>query len=352
MRVEKKVMDILKKCYSIAPLRYRGENHILVAAEKNDPCKLFDLDGNYKETIWEEPGGTMSMVQVPESDGVFLATHQFYSPNDSKEAKIVRVSPEKGGWKVDVLVELPFVHRFDIVSRNGVYYLIACTLKSGHDYKDDWNHPGKVYACVLPKDLSVYSKEHQLPMEVVMDGMTKNHGYYKVKRDGHDIAVVSCEEGVYCFSPPQEKNGNWEIEKLIDDSSSDAVLLDLDGDGQEELVTIAPFHGDNIYIYHKDNGMFKKVYEYENKAQFAHAIFGGELCGHPSVIIGHRKGEKALLAIFWDREKNRFESEHLDEGCGAANVFHYIKDGVDVVVSTNREIDEIAMYRIYEGEEI
>ena len=69
----------LDRCYSIAPLHYQGKDHILVAAEKVNKCILFDLDGNPEETVWEEPGGTMSMVQVPGTDGWFLATHQFYT---------------------------------------------------------------------------------------------------------------------------------------------------------------------------------------------------------------------------------------------------------------------------------
>jgi len=42
-----------------------GQERILVAAEKHDPCLLFDLEGNQVDQVWDEPGGVMTMVQVP-----------------------------------------------------------------------------------------------------------------------------------------------------------------------------------------------------------------------------------------------------------------------------------------------
>ena len=138
MKVNKIKTHELEKCYSICPLTYNGTEHMLVAAEKVNKCLLFDLDGNLEETVWDEPGGVMTMVQIPGSNGEFLATHKFYSPNDSKEAKIILASPKgKNDWVVKTIVDLPFVHRFDILTRGGVNYIIACALKSGHEFKDD-----------------------------------------------------------------------------------------------------------------------------------------------------------------------------------------------------------------------
>lgn len=349
MKIEKKVISNLTKCYSIAPLHYQGKDYILVAAEKVDKCLLFDTAGNQEDIVWEEPGGVMTMVQVPGTDGQFLATNKFYSPNDSKDAKIVKVTPiERGNWEVKTLVGLPFVHRFDILERNGVRYLIACALKSDHEYKDDWRFPGKVYAAVLPEDISSFDEDHQLELKVIKDGMLKNHGYYRVEDEGVQTSVISCDGGVFQFIPPEETDGEWEIRTLTTDAASDAVLVDFDEDGEKELAVIAPFHGDKIRFYKRVDGIFKLVYEFAETRDFLHSIYGGILCGKPALVTGHRKAERDLMAFTYNKEKGTYEMEYIDRDCGSANVYHYVKDGKDMLVSTNREIDEVALYTITE----
>ncbi len=348
MKATKKVIGNLEKCYALAPLTYQGKKHMLVAAEKINQCRLYDLEGNLCDTIWEEPGGTMSMVQVPGSDGEFIATHKFYSPNNSKEAKLVLASPSKDGWNIKTIAELPFVHRFDIITRNEINYVIACTLKSGHEYKEDWRFPGKVQVCVLPKDLSQVNEENPLKFHVIKDNMLKNHGYSKAETDGVERSFVASNEGIFCFTPPTTKDGAWEIEQLIDEPSSDVTMVDFDHDGEKEMLTISPFHGNHIYIYKKDSdGKYQKIYTYEKEIEFAHAIWGGEICGKQGALIGHRKGDRDLLLFTCtDPEKLTFRAEMLDHDVGPANVLHYEENGKDYVLSANREVNEIALYEL------
>jgi hypothetical protein len=347
--MEKKILAELEKCYSIAPLTYQGKQHILVAAEKTDRCILFDADGNEEATVWEGPGGVMTMVQVPGSDGQFLATHKFYSPNDSKEAKLVIATPDGNGkWDIRTLADLPFVHRFDILESGGEHYLIACTLKSGHEYKEDWSSPGKVYAAKLPDDLSAFDEEHQLPLEVIKDGMLKNHGYYKVVEDGSQSSLVCSEAGVFRFYPPETPDGSWQEEQLLDTPASDATMVDLDGDGMKELIVLSPFHGNDISIYKKIEKGYEKVYQYPEKADFLHAIWSGTLGGKPVAVLGHRKGARRLMGFSYTDGKYGFQT--IDDDCGPANAYGYSHDGKDILIATNREINQIAMYRFDKGD--
>ncbi len=343
MNVEKKVVYKLNKCYSMAKLNYKGQDCFLAAAEKQDPCYLFSAEGELLDTVWEGPGGVMTMEQIPGSDGAFLATHEFYSPNDSAKARIVIASPNESGWEVRTLCNAPFVHRFGILNRNGVNYLIICCLKSGHEYKNDWRFLGATYGAVLPEDLSGFDAEHQLELTLLMDGMLKNHGYSKFVEKSMDTAVVACDTGVYQFVPPASPEANWEIKMLTSDPSSDAILVDFDGDGELELGSITPFHGDTLRVYKKNaEGKYEVQWEHPEKCPFLHATWVAELFGKPTWFVGSRQGERLSMVITWD---GSYKVEVFDQGAGAANAL--MLDDRRLAM-TNRETDEIAIYTFSE----
>ena len=354
MKAEKKVISNLTKCYSMSEITVEGRHCFLVAAEKTDRCILFSEDGTELETVWTEPGGVMTMTPVPGTDGQFLATHRFFSPNDSKEAEIVIATRRgKGDWEIRTLCKAPFVHRFGILSRGGINYLIVCCLKTGHSFKNDWRFPGACFGAVLPSDLSCFDAEHPLPLTLIMDDMLKNHGYAKITHAGHDAALVACEEGTFLFDPPAVLGADWEVTELLSVPSSDSVLCDFDGDGQPELGCISPFHGNSLVIYHLDeDGNFVPQWKYarpEAETEMIHATWACEMLGRPTWIVGWRKGTKDTIAITWDAEAGTYRTEYIDQNTGCANALHFKNsDGVDIVVGTNREIDEVAYYTITE----
>lgn len=344
MFFSKKVIGKLEKCYSIAPLTFRGKNCFLVAAEKHSACLLFDEEGNCLDTVWEEPGGVMTMVQLPGRDGEFLATHRFYSPNDSKEASLVYVCYEETkGWRVRELAKLPFVHRFDILQTENACYLLACTLKSGHEHKDDWRFPGKVYAGILPEDLTVYGENNPLPLVVLKSEMLKNHGYTRCVDNGVQTGIVSCENGIYQFFPPEKKDGEWQVKQLLEIAASDALKLDLDGDGKDELFIFSPFHGDTVWVYHETENGWERVYEHPEKLEMLHAIDCGIIKGKTCIIFGYRKQNRELMCLYYEAGKG-YRTEIIDKGCGPANVHFFQNAGKEKILAANREVDEIALY--------
>ena len=343
MRVEKKVIARLPKCYAVTRLEYKGEPCFLVAAEKQDPCYLFSEDGEILETVWDGPGGVMTVAQVP-GRPIVMATQKFFSPNDSAEAKIVYYRKVDDAWVCELLCELPFVHRFGVLERGGRYYLIACTLKSAHAFKDDWTCPGRVWVAPFPEDITQHNAANPLKLTPLLSGLYKNHGF-EICREGADsFAVIACENGIYKIVPPAEPEGEWSTELLLDTPASDILYLDFDGDGERELLVLSPFHGDTLTVWKKTDGRFTEVYRHAKRLPFLHAIWGAEIGGRVYGFIGNREEERDLFAIWWNGRE--YVCDMLDRGAGAANVMYFRADGKDQLLAANRETDEIAVYTL------
>ncbi len=343
MKATKKVIASLEKCYALGSFHYDGTDHIVASAEKNNPCYSFDLQGRLCDTLWEGPGGVMTVTQAP-GQPILMATQKFFSPDESCDAKIVYYRRENGVWKCELLCELPFVHRFGVLERNGRRYLIACTLKSAHAFPQDWTCPGRIWVAPMPENLTRYNAENQLQLSPLVSGLYKNHGFEICYDAEGSFAVVACDNGVYRVTPPGEEDGEWDCQQLVDVPASDALYLDFDGDGERELLLLSPFHGDLLTILKRDGGEFREVYRHEKRLPFLHAIWGTEIKGRVYGFIGNREGDRDLFAIYWNGE--RYVYDMLDRGAGAANVMYFRADGRDMLLASNRETDEVAVYQL------
>lgn len=349
MKVNKKVLGTLNKCYALARVEFDGKNYLACAAEKEDPCYLYDYEGNFVEKLWDGPGGVMSLEQYPnQTYPTLLATWKFYSPNNGADSKIVYYLRKNGEWQIHTLCKLPFVHRFGVIERNHQKYLVACTLKSAHAFKDDWTCPGRVWVAKLPEDISIFDEDHQLELTPLISGLTQNHGFFKTEEEDYQIAIVGTKNGIFKVVPPADENGEWIYEQLTTDPASDMLYLDFDQDGQKELMTFAPFHGDTLAVYKLVDGSYQKVWEDERKMPFLHAIYPLEMNGKVYGIYGYRRNELELNLLSYDKETNTYVSENLDRNAGPTNALAFKDQGVQKIFVSNRETDEIALYTIEE----
>lgn len=340
MNFEKQVLTTLPSCYSANSIVVDGETRILVASEGEGPCLAW-TSPDYSEvhTVWEGPGGTMSIVPIPGTNGEFLAVQKFFRMFQWEDAKVVHVRPlESGAYEVTDILHLPYIHRFDLLTVGDRHYFVACTLATTKESKEDWSSPGKIW-------VGEYTGVGALEITVLKDGITKNHGYSRLTQDGIMRGLVTGEEGAFEVTPPQSPDSGWTVNQFMDWPISDISAIDIDSDGELEFATIEPFHGEYFRVYKKIDGIFKKVFEHPEITEFYHVVVGATLRGVPVFIGGCRRGKQQLFYVRASGTNPlKLEAVIIEEGVGPSNVCVLNEKDRDIIVTANRETDEAALY--------
>ncbi|MDR2452391.1 MAG: hypothetical protein LBE85_11645 [Candidatus Accumulibacter sp.] len=345
MKIEKRALTRLDRCYACNSIEVDGVTRILLASEGKNACLAWSAP-DYAESrvVWDEPGGTMSMVPIPGTNGEFLAVQKFFRMYDWEEAKIVHVRPlANGGYEASDVLHLPYIHRFDLLGAGGRLYFIACTLATAKADKDDWSRPGKIW-------VGEYTGPGPLRIRVLREGLTQNHGYSRLARDGAARGLVTCREGAFEVTPPAAPDGDWQLRQFMDWPISDIAAIDIDGDGEFEFATIEPFHGQYFRIYKKIDGRFEKIFEHPEVSEFYHVVVGATLAGEPVFIGGCRRGRQQL---FYVRARRKAPLELaavlIEEGVGPSNACVVHEPRRDIIVAANREKAEAALYFVTPG---
>ena len=339
MKFIKEHLCDLPFCYAVSQSISDGSLEYILATDDTGPCYSIDAKTNKKETVWEEPGGTMSIIPLPGGNGDFLASQCFLPGFSALNARIVKVSRQNGRWHVVPWLDLPYVHRFDILERNGVRYLLACILTTTDQPQADWACPGKLIAAELSSDFA--PPEHFI---TIAKGMTHNHGYFRAERAGYAQAYTACDEGIFEVTPPEQKGGKWLIRKILNVRASDVALCDINGDGAEELAVIEPFHGTDFVVYQKTIDGYQEIYRYPEKMAFTHVVWGGNLCGEPVFLGGCREEGKEFFVLRW--KNGAIQSEIIENGYGPSNVAVFRNDGQERILVANRESAEGALFTV------
>ena len=340
MHIERRFLAGMNRCYAATHIDVDGQTRILLATEGEGPCLAWvgpDHEGPH--TVWAGPGGTMSMVPIPGTNGEFLAVQKFFRMFEWEEAKLVHVKPAgDGSYRVTDALHLPYIHRFDLLPVRDRLYFIGCTLATRKASREDWSSPGKIF-------VGEYRGPGPLQVSVLKDGLTQNHGYSRLERDGRVSSLVTCREGAYEVTPPQRAGAAWGVQQFMDWPISDIAAIDIDGDGELEFATIEPFHGSYFRVYKSVAGTYLKVYEHPEVSEFYHVVTGTTLAGKPVFVGGCRRGRQQLFYVqARQQEPLVLQAEVIDEGVGPSNVHVMHEPGRDIIVSANREKAEAALY--------
>ncbi len=340
MKIEKRFLTTLNRCYSCNSIEVDGQTRILLATEGEGACLAWTSpDYTQSHTVWEGPGGTMSIVPIPGTNGEFLAVQKFFRMFDWEEAKVVHVRPlASGGYEVTDILHLPYIHRFDLLTVGGRHYFIGCTLATTKAAKDDWSNPGKIW-------VGEYTGVGPLQVSVLKEGLTKNHGYSRLTQDGRMVGLVTCEEGAFEVTPPQTAGGEWSVRQFMDWPISDISAIDIDGDGELEFATIEAFHGEYFRVYKKVGGKFEKIFEHAEKTEFYHVVVGATLAGEPVFVGGCRRGKQQLFYVHAEQTAPlKLAATVIDAGVGPSNACVVHEPGRDIIAVANRETNEAALY--------
>jgi hypothetical protein len=340
MHIEKRFLASMNRCYSATHVEVDGQSRILLATEGEGPCLAWNgphHDG--PQPVWAGPGGTMSMVPIPGSNGEFLAVQKFFKMFQWEEAKLVHVKPmADGSYEVTDVLHLPYIHRFDLLPVHDRLYFIGCTLATRKESREDWSSPGKIF-------VGEYRGPGPLQVSVLKDGLTQNHGYSRLERDGRVSSLVTCRQGAYEVTPPPQPGGAWTVRQFMDWPISDIAAVDIDGDGELEFATIEPFHGSAFRVYKRVAGVYQQVYEHPEVSEFYHVVTGTTLAGKPVFLGGCRRGRQQLFYVHALQDVPLvLQAEVIEEGVGPSNVHVMHEPGRDIIVSANREKAEAALY--------
>lgn len=305
---------------------------IVASEEKGYPCiRYFGTNYEGKDYLWDDGGGVMSIMNIPGKPNEILAIRDFYLKETPSRARLVWGKYDNG-WSFKTLVELPFLHRFDVFEQGGTINVILCVIADHKDHKEDWSRSGTVYQGILPD-----SWEGSMTIEPILKGLYRNHGYFSRTHGDVYESFIASNQGIHCIRQAQNM---MSISHISEIPTSEIAVLDIDGDEIDEMITIEPFHGDTTHIY-KLNDIKKPVYSLPIPFDFGHALITGTFENKPCFYGGVRRVNSECYVITY--EENEYKLQVIDHG-GPANLAFYRHNNIEYLLSSNHTANEVALY--------
>lgn len=333
--MNKKVILNIQSVYTANAFVTDGRAYVGAGSETTPQVYLSDLEKEESCLVDGCPGGVMSFVPVPGHPDLFYSIMGLFPPFVGLEAGVFMHKRTPDGWETSRIMHLPFAHRCDILNRDGHNYVFAASCSKFKENPLDWSQSGELY--VIPLDDATGFPGTP---ELVYNAIFRHHGMLKAVVDGKQTILFSGAEGIFSLDLV---DGKWMTACLFDHEVSEFGLLDFDGDGVDELVTIEPFHGNTVNIYDRVGDVWEK--KYTGELSFGHGLSCGMFKGEPVAVVGNRRGSLTLdLIKVVDWQAGKFSREAIEEEAGPTQTQVFSFGGKDYILSANQLKNEVALY--------
>lgn len=333
--MKKKVIVNIESVYTANAFSIGAKTFVGAGSETKPEVFLYDISTEKSSFVSGCPGGVMSFVPVPGKLNVFFSVMGLFPPFIGAEAGIFMHEKTNEGWKTTKALDLPFAHRCEIISEGGNNYLFAASVSKHKENPADWSKPGEIHVCCIDEEI-------QLPLqtEIIDEAIIRNHGLLKITKHGKEILYFSGAEGIFYF---ELENKKWIKKQLFDREVSEFALVDLDGDGQNELVTIEPFHGQALKVYKQSGKNWELMCN--DSLSFGHGLSAGIFKGEPVIVVGNR-ADSLTLDMFKvnNLQAGNFSRQVMEENAGPTQTQVFSANGIDYILSSNQKKNEVALY--------
>lgn len=254
-------------------------------------------------------------------------------------------------WTQHFIEWVPYLHRIALVHINNQSLLLVATLQGAGSGFNEFESPGALWCYKMSND------PNQPWEKQCIDGhLHLNHGLSvcDVDNDGRPDLLLGARNGLIWYEPPQGDpfTNPWQKHIISTRESSETYAIDLDGDGINEILSIEPWHGNELVWYKATGDIRSAPYErhlIDNTLNRGHSLWGGDINNDGAIeIISGYNGPGTQLNIYHpqDLDQNQWHKKQIDDGIGMGQmeVTDLNNNGHLDIVATGMSTDNVRWY--------
>jgi len=334
---ETHLVDSIRNPYSVAvaDMNADGKKDIVVCSTGDKFIAWYEAPDWKRHIISTQTTGNIS-IDVHDIDGdgkLDVAVGSEFNMHIAKDDAFLQwFCYEDGEWVGYKIDDFSFCHgiHFADIDGDGEKELISSSMRGIIGAPLDWEDPGLLLYYKIPE----HPREDKWIRHVIDDEVKRLHFMHILDLDGDgrlDI-VVACKQGIFWYEPGDER-GTFNRHQISDSGGGNIFVVDIDGDGINEVVSLEPWHGNELVIYKAFGDLKSGTWEkntIDETFSNAHAVCCADMNGDGKIeIVAGYRGEGTSLYYYEqeDLKANRWRKHLIDDDMGITGIVITDMDG-------------------------